>query len=186
MSRRLAAIVALLALISLAFAAAPTVLAGDPCIHDLSRPATSEGAHAEIGIDECTFLPTVNRVPVGTTVEFVNKSSQAHEVAGANLDWGAHEKLLQPDDRIGWTFDEAGVYAYSCMLHPGMTGAIVVGDTAPTVGEASAVSASAPAQDGGSAAGIALAGAGGLVIGVVAAGILLRRRAESVEPEDPR
>jgi plastocyanin len=161
------------------FVAAPTVVAGDPCFHELSRPATSEGAYQDVGIDECTFLPTVNHVALGTEVTFINKSSQAHEIVGSNLKWGAHKKMLQPGDSIGWTFDTAGVFAYSCMLHPGMTGAIVVGADAAAAAPAS-TTADAPAPAVATAsvptAGIALAGAGGLVIGVLGAGLLYRRR----------
>jgi hypothetical protein len=46
---------------------------------------------------------------------------------GSNLTWGAHDKLLEPGDSIGWSFDKPGVYAYTCMLHPGMSGVVVVG-----------------------------------------------------------
>jgi plastocyanin len=187
MSRRFTLSFALLVLTGLGFAAAPTVLAGDPCFHDLSRPSTSEGAYQDVGIDECTFLPTVNHVPVGTEVTFINKSSQAHEVVGSNLKWGAHKKMLQPGDTIGWRFDTPGVYAYSCMLHPGMTGAIVVGPNAAAeaassteASPAEATSADTPTAGvptaGVPTAGFALAGAGGLVIGMVAAGLLFRRR----------
>jgi plastocyanin len=182
MSRRSISAFLLLALGAVGFVgfvAAPTAVAGDPCFHDLSRPSTSEGAYQDVGIDECTFLPTVNHVPVGTEVTFINKSSQAHEVVGSNLKWGAHKKMLQPGDTIGWTFDAPGVYAYSCMLHPGMTGAIVVGASVTADAPAStttdepaptATTASAPT------AGFALAGAGGLVIGALGAGLLFRRR----------
>jgi len=121
-------ILATLALAGAALAAPATVAAGDPCFHDLSRrPVTDEAATA-VTIGDCSFFPTIARVVVGTEVVFENQSIQAHEVAGANLTWGAHGKLLGPGDQIGWTFDEPGVYPFACMIHPGMTGAIVVGD----------------------------------------------------------
>jgi plastocyanin len=116
--------------IVLAWAAAGSVLAGDPCFHSTDRPATNSGASAAVAIGDCVFTPTVTTVPVGTTVEWTNHSFQAHEVVGSNLTWGAHDKLLESGDSIGWTFDKPGVYAYTCMLHPGMSGVVVVGAAA--------------------------------------------------------
>ena len=113
--------------IMLGWAAAGTVLAGDPCFHSTARPATSSGTSVAVTIRDCDFSPTVTTVPVGTTVEWTNRSFQGHEVVGSNLTWGAHEKVLQNGDSIGWTFDKPGVYAYTCMLHPGMSGVVVVG-----------------------------------------------------------
>src|SRR4029453_11744910 len=113
--------------IVLGWAAAGSVLAGDPCFHSTDRPATSSGPSAAVAIGDCVFTPTVTTVPVGTLVEWTNRSFQAHEVVGSNLTWGAHDKLLEPGDSIGWTFDKPGVYAYTCMLHPGMSGVVVVG-----------------------------------------------------------
>jgi plastocyanin len=113
--------------IVLGWAAAGSVLAGDPCFHSTDRPATSSGSSTAVAIGDCVFTPTVTTVPVGTLVEWTNRSFQAHEVVGSNLTWGAHDKLLEPGDSIGWTFDKPGVYAYTCMLHPGMSGVVVVG-----------------------------------------------------------
>ena len=119
-----------------AAAVAPVALAGDPCFHSFdNRPPVSEGTSSHVSIQECWFGPTITRVAVGDEVVWQNASSQPHEVVGANLAWGAHAKLLEPGDSIGWTFTEPGIHPYSCMLHPGMTGAVVVGDvTAAGIG----------------------------------------------------
>jgi plastocyanin len=114
-------------LVVLGWATAGSVLAGDPCFHSTDRPATSAGATVAVAIGDCVFTPTVTTVPVGTLVEWTNRSFQAHEIVGSNLTWGKHDKLLEPGDSIGWTFDKPGVYAYACMLHPGMSGVVVVG-----------------------------------------------------------
>ena len=107
--------------------AAP-VAAGDPCFHDMARPAVSEGNATTVKLDKCAFFPTVAHVPVGTEVQFVNADMVGHEVVGANLTWGHHEKILGTGDTLGVPFAKAGIYPYACMIHPGMTGAIVVGD----------------------------------------------------------
>jgi plastocyanin len=112
---------------SLLFGAAP-VAAGDPCFHNMNRPPVSEGTATVVKLGDCAFYPTITRVPVGTEIEFLNTDQVGHEVVGANLTWGHHEKILEVGDRIGMTFASAGTYPYTCMIHPGMTGAIVVGD----------------------------------------------------------
>ena len=159
------------------------VIAGDPCFHEFdNRPAPSNGATSQIALGDCVFTPTVSRVAVGTTVTWRNGSSQEHEVVGANMTWGAHDKLLSPGDTIGWTFDKAGLYGYSCMIHPGMTGSVAVGDAAEAAVAATDVPLAATASSddeadgaGPSAAVVGVAaGVGGLAIGLFIAG--LRRR----------
>jgi Copper binding proteins, plastocyanin/azurin family len=73
----------------------------------------------------------VTRVPVGTTVSFVNTSPFSHLVSGANGAWGSREVEVQPGSTISYRFDEPGIYPYACSLHPGMAGAIVGGDIEP-------------------------------------------------------
>ena len=171
---------------------APAVaVAGDPCFHEFdNRPAPSSGSTSQVMLGDCVFTPTVNRVAVGTTVTWRNGSTQAHEVVGSNMTWGAHDKLLQPGDTIGWTFETAGTYAYSCMIHPGMSGAIVVGDPTEAaaagdvaaVSELDAVDADAPAAEssGGTAAAVGIvAGAGGLGLGLLLTGLMRRARPAS-------
>jgi plastocyanin len=81
-----------------------------------------DGATVEM-IDAC-FTPTTLRVDPGTEITFVNRDPMTHNVV-AN-DWGYFDKLNQGDG-FTVTFDENGVYAYACNIHPGMTGSIVVG-----------------------------------------------------------
>ena len=178
-----------LAVLCLAFASIfvpATASAGDPCFHEMdNRPPTTSGVTSQIAIGDCVFAPTVSRVPVGTTVTWRNTSFQGHEVVGSNLTWGAHDKVLEMGDTIGWTFAAPGVYAYSCMIHPGMTGAIIVGDVASAstgggVTESSA-EGSRIGDDGEGGAGTGLVGpiaVGGSLLAIAGLGFLvLRRRA---------
>jgi plastocyanin len=82
-----------------------------------------EGDTVEL-VDAC-FTPTTLQIQPGDTVNFVNKDLFVHNVGG-NL-WG-HFDDLNPGDTFAATFDEQGIYPYACNYHPGMTGAIVVGD----------------------------------------------------------
>jgi plastocyanin len=190
MSRRLVAQLVTLAFTAAALVIAPAVaLAGDPCFHEFdNRPAPSNGSTSQVMLGDCVFTPTVNRVAVGATVTWRNGSTQAHEVVGSNMTWGVHDKLLAPGDTIGWTFETAGTYAYSCMIHPGMSGVIVVGDpteaaAAADVAAVSEIDAAAPAADssGGTATAAVgiVAGAGGLGLGLLLAGLLRRTRPAS-------
>jgi plastocyanin len=183
MSRRLALLIGTLTLLGAAFVLAPAVAAGDPCFHQMdNRPAASTGSTSQIAIGDCVFAPTVTRVATGTMVTWRNSSIQAHEVVGSNLAWGKHDKLLEPGDTIAWTFDKPGVYGYACMIHPGMTGVVVVGDAIPADAAAADAAPAATAnkttdQTGPSAATVGVASAaGGVGLGFVAAFLLRRRR----------
>ncbi len=78
------------------------------------------------------FGPTILRVAPGTKVTWVNKDFDLHNVTGFGYRWGSQEDLRQ-GDRFSTTFDARGVFPYTCYLHPGMNGAVVVGDVAPSL-----------------------------------------------------
>jgi plastocyanin len=76
-------------------------------------------------IDAC-FTATTTTVDPGTPVTFVNMDDGITHNVGGNQ-WGHFDDLL-PGDAFTVSFDEAGTYPFACTYHPGMTGAIVVGD----------------------------------------------------------
>jgi plastocyanin len=88
------------------------------------QPAT-HGRGRTVAISKMCFRPSLLSVERGATVTFVNEDPIAHNVNGQL--WG-HFDDLAPDARFNATFDEDGTYPFACTLHPGMTGAIVVGD----------------------------------------------------------
>lgn len=145
--RRTIAVVSTLALIMLGGVfAVPVAQAGDPCWLDDSRPPLTEGTASTVKLDTCAFLPTITRVPVGTTVRFINFATMQHMVTGANLVWGiTGDKRLGPGDEFSTLFDKPGVYPFTCLLHPGMTGAIVVGSGTASTSAGGRTAASAPA-----------------------------------------
>ena len=166
--RRILAVISTLAIIMLGGVfAVPVAQAGDPCWLDDSRPPLTEGTGSVVKLDTCAFFPTVARVPVGTTVRFINSATIEHMVTGANLAWGiTGDKRLGPGDEFSAPFDKPGVYPFTCLLHPGMSGAIVVGSGiasadggAATTGGASAAPApSAPASVASAPAAVANVG----------------------------
>ena len=94
-------------------------------------------------IDACP-TPMILTIDRGGTVTFVNEDPFAHNVIGGA--WG-HPEDLNQGEAFTATFDEPGVYPWACWYHPGMTGAIVVGDgTGVGNGAAVAVSSDSGAE----------------------------------------
>jgi plastocyanin len=171
MDRRSLALLAALLLLALTSAAPAIVAAGGGCHGDADGSVYMEGdGTTVIRMDTCSFAPTVSRVAVGTTVRFLNTATIQHQVVGRSGTWGS--VLLDPGQEYSETFAADGVYPYTCPLHPGMVGAIVVGDAA--AGEAAAqgadlATAVQPADPAATAAdptSLAIVGLAGLVIGL--------------------
>jgi plastocyanin len=204
-TRRIALIARLLAiasLLALGVVGAPSVSAGNPCFHDFTMPPATSESGTEIKLLPCAFAPTVTQVPVGATVTFFNGPNFSHLITGANQAWGSPDVELQPGATVSYTFDKAGIYPYACVLHPGMSGAIVVGDLAEGAGagtttdtgsnvgataggesaaggesNASEPSASAAGPADPTLAGLAIIALGaGLIVGAGAVWLALRRR----------
>ena len=85
----------------------------------------TEASSSVVRIDGCTFGPTVTRVPAGTEVTFLNTSTSPYDVTGRMGEWGS--ETLDVGQRYAHQFATAGVYAYSCSLHPRMAGVVVAG-----------------------------------------------------------
>jgi hypothetical protein len=102
---------------------------------------------------------------------------------------------MEQGDRFSVSFDEEGVYPFACTYHPGMTGAIVVGDgigagtgaviettasgptdASPSASLEDASPVSATADEPSSAWPWVAGGAIGAAIGFGAASVLTRRR----------
>ena len=100
---------------------APGTAGGGGC-HD--QTLVDEKADQVKMADSC-FYPTVARVQPGTEVTWFNGDHVVHMVSG--LGWGFPGEV-DLNGRTSFTFDEPGVFPYSCPIHPGMVGAVVVGD----------------------------------------------------------
>jgi plastocyanin len=144
-------LVSTFALLSLAAIAIPTVVvAGGGCHAGADGSTYMEGdGTTVIRMDTCSFAPTVSRVAPGTTVRFLNTATIQHQVVGRSATWGS--VLLDPGQEHSETFAAAGIYPYTCPLHPGMVGAIVVGDGQAPAADLAVASPSAaetaPAMD---------------------------------------
>jgi plastocyanin len=187
MRRRIAILFAGVPLVLLiGWAVAGTAVAGGGC-HGApeSEARPSEASAAVVKIDGCTFAPTVARVAAGTEVRFINASQAFHDIVGRDRAWGT--EALDVGREFRHTFQDEGLYPFSCSLHPGMAGVIVVGG--PAVAEApdlQAAAAVAPADaapaDDGSVTGSLAAGALGLIGGLLVGALwmrFIRRRADA-------
>lgn len=123
---------AILALTLAGTAALGTLGAAGGGCHPLT--AATAGTGVAVDIRNCGFGPTILRAPVGATVTFTNADQVPHVVSGVG--WGSQSYdtgMLTVGQSRSERFTAAGIYPYMCFLHPGMSGAIVVGD-ATTVG----------------------------------------------------
>lgn len=116
---------------------------------------TTDARGTEIDLKGNCMITTVLHVQTGDTVTFTNRDEVQHTVTGANGSWGSAEQLGSQQS-VTQTFTEKGVYPYFCYLHPGMVGAIVVGD-----GSGSGLSTGAGARPAGDVLTSSVAAAGG-------------------------
>jgi plastocyanin len=140
----------------------------------------SEGTGEQVAIRQFCFEPTVLVMPAGGEVTFMNEDGFPHNVLGANGTWGSFARLGGGKART-YALDEPGVYPYVCSWHPGMVGAVVVGDGAAAQAvpvEPAGLTRAGSVEAGSSASGwkaLAVA-AGGFLVLIVAGTAGLRRR----------
>ncbi|MGH2676860.1 MAG: cupredoxin domain-containing protein [Actinomycetota bacterium] len=140
----------------------------------------TEGTGDQVAIRQFCFEPTVLVMPAGGEVTFTNQDGFQHNVLGANATWGSFARLGGGEART-YALDEPGVYPYVCSWHPGMVGAVVVGDGASAqaiVAEPAGLTRGGSVEVASSASGwktVAVA-TGGLLVLIVAGTAGLRRR----------
>ena len=92
------------------------------------NPVT-DAAGDRVVLEQSCMVPTILRADTGATIRFTNNDESLHSVTGASTSWGDFETIGQMQT-VTLTFENDGIYPYFCVLHPGMIGAIVVGDPA--------------------------------------------------------
>ena len=90
---------------------------------------------AEIRIVDNSFDPLQTSVDTGREVVWTNAGSTTHTVDSQTFHdvaevWSIDADTLDPGDSTSFTFEESGVYEYSCSIHGGsnMCGVVLVGD----------------------------------------------------------
>jgi len=89
------------------------------------QKAASGGTGTQVKIDNFTFAPVALTIPVGTTVQWVNRDDIPHTVVSDDKST-IKSKVLDTDEQFSYTFTKAGTYSYFCSIHPKMTGKVVV------------------------------------------------------------
>jgi plastocyanin len=158
----------LVATLLLASLGVAPVSAGGGC-HGEDATTHTEGDATVVRMGICSFSPTVVHVPVGTAVRFLNTAEVNHLVVGEAQAWGTQSELV-PGKELQRTFGTKGVFPYSCPLHPGMVGAVVVGGADAAVPPAAAGGAGDAAQGGATGAAatdpVAQAGASPAILAI--------------------
>ena len=167
--------------------------AGGGCHMDEGADYT-EGTATVVRMGVCNFEPTVVRVPVGTDVRFLNTAPNGHAVSGRRNTWGSAD-VLAPGAEFSNRFTKAGIYPFSCPLHPGMVGTVIVDDggqaaaaapVAPIEADAAPASVAPATIDPAAAVPIvpaAIGAASGGLIGLVV-GLLVSRRRPTAPASD--
>ena len=124
MNRRRLSVVVVVAVGALTMVALPSALAG-------GGGGCHKGGHTQdrtgvVDIKANCFTPTVTAVDVGDTVEWTNSDDYTHVIAGATGEWNSAE--MAGTESAAVRFDTPGIFPYWCTYHPGMIGAVVVGD----------------------------------------------------------
>ncbi len=122
MNKRLLLVLSLSLLIAALVAPEAQAGGGAHCAPDITDERTTT-----VMLAKNCFFPTIARVDVGDEVTFHSKDPVPHTITGAIFVFGDMDEVMQGDERR-FTFDEEGIYPYVCIIHPGMAGAIVVGD----------------------------------------------------------
>jgi plastocyanin len=102
---------------------APGANAGGGCHSEQFTDAKG----VKVDLSDACFTPTVIRVQPGQSVTWTNRDDMAHTVTGVAGGWGTYDEMSLNDTKT-YRFQTSGVFPYFCVIHPGMVGAVVVGD----------------------------------------------------------
>jgi plastocyanin len=87
-----------------------------------TTPATGV---TQVVMNQLAFQPASIRVPVGTTITWINQERAPHTVT-FNTSGMQGSSLLQQGQSFSYTFKSRGTYTYYCAVHPSMTGTVEV------------------------------------------------------------
>jgi plastocyanin len=113
----------------------------------LALAGSALAAEHTVTIANFDFSPGSTTIAAGDTVIWSNDDTTGHTATAGDgtFDTGT----IAPGDTASVTFAKAGTYAYTCTIHPAMTGTIVV-EAASSGGGSGGGEASAPSTDAAS------------------------------------
>ncbi len=116
-----------------------------------SSPVPAGSVEVQIVDDDAdAFQPGTVTIDLGGSVTWVNLDDDDHTATGAGFDTG----ILPPGALETVTFEEPGVFPYSCQIHPVMVGRVEVRDENGVVPIPAAASPAASPQASPAAAGL--------------------------------
>jgi hypothetical protein len=77
-----------------------------------------------VAMQDNSFSPATRTVAAGTTVRWVNNGSVVHNTTSDTGLWASPN--VNPAGEFTRAFNTTGTFPYTCTLHPGMAGTIVV------------------------------------------------------------
>ncbi len=117
----------------------------------VTNAAGSSTPGCEDTADGC-FIPSTVTIEVGETVTWENNDTAAHTASGGSAEDGLtgpwDSSLIMAGGSYSYTADTAGTFDYFCMVHPWMSGTLIV----EAAGAADAAAADAAAADAAAAA----------------------------------
>ena len=96
-----------------------------------TAPAKQASSSRRITISGFAFAPATLKVSAGETVTWVNDDGAPHSIAVKDR---MASDTLMPTKSYSAEFDQTGDYDYLCLIHPYMTGKIVVTERAAVTG----------------------------------------------------
>ena len=104
-------------------AIAPSAFAEDVTV-------TNAPGSASPGCEPNCFVPSTVTIEVGDTVTWDNTDTAAHTATGGNPTDGPSgvfdSSLIMAGGSFSHTFEAAGMFDYFCMVHPWMSGVVIV------------------------------------------------------------
>lgn len=129
---------------------APTGNAGGGGLGCEHGGAFEDARTNEVSLADLCFSPNVARIEAGDTVTFVNDDVMLHYVGGVYDTYGGEHVELQVGGEASFTFEDEGTFPFVCTLHPGMIGAVVVGDGEGEVTQGAVAGGTISSDDAGS------------------------------------
>jgi plastocyanin len=78
----------------------------------------------EILINSFMFMPMQLTVRAGSTVTWINLDEEAHTIVS---DTGLFRSgALDTNEKFAFRFENAGIYHFTCSIHPRMVGTVIV------------------------------------------------------------
>ena len=109
---------------ALLLAAAALPIAGRAFHTEAAPNAGPSAATFDVSADDNFFSPSSVTIAVGDTVRWTNDGAIIHTVDDDGMLFSSG--IMQVNDVFSWTYAGAGTFPYTCIVHSGMTGTVIV------------------------------------------------------------